>query len=48
MQSPVPQKQKIAGRSDSSGETKEAFDNIENIKAITEDKKKTDNSISSD
>jgi hypothetical protein len=43
MQSPAPQKQKIAGRSDSSEDTKEkeeAFDIIGNIEAITEDDKK--------
>jgi hypothetical protein len=40
MQSPAPQKQKIAGRSDSSGETKEAFNIIENIEAVTEEDKK--------
>jgi hypothetical protein len=42
MQSPAPQKQQIAGRSDSSEETKEeeeAFDITENIEAITKDKK---------
>jgi hypothetical protein len=48
MQSPAPQKQKIAGRSDSSEENSSA-DIIENIEAITEeDKKKIDNNISSD
>jgi hypothetical protein len=47
MQSPAPQKQKIAGRSDSSEE--ESIDIIENIEAITEeDKKKTDNDVSLD
>jgi hypothetical protein len=37
MQSPAPRKQKIAGRSDLSKDTKEeeAFDIIENIEAIT-------------
>jgi hypothetical protein len=42
MQSPAPRKQKIAGRSDSSKDTKEeeAFDIIENIKAVTEEDKK--------
>jgi hypothetical protein len=40
MQSPAPQKQKIAGRSDSSEES--AGNIIENIEAVTEeDKKKT-------
>jgi hypothetical protein len=51
MQLPAPQKQKIAGRSDSSEDTKEeeAFNTIENIEAVTEeDKKKIDNDISSD
>jgi hypothetical protein len=51
MQSPVPQKQKIAGRPDSSEDTKEkeeAFDIIENIGAITEDDKKEAESDSSD
>jgi hypothetical protein len=50
MQSPAPQKQKIAGRSDSSEDTKEeAFDIIENIEAVTEeDKKEEAESDSSD
>jgi hypothetical protein len=49
MQSPAPQKkQKIAGRSDSSEDTKEEFGIIENIEAITEeDKKKEEESDSS-
>jgi hypothetical protein len=47
MQSPAPQKQKIAGRSDSSEES--TNDIIENIEAVTEeDKKNTDNDISLD
>jgi hypothetical protein len=48
MQSPAPQKQKIAGRSDSSEESTD--DTIENIKVVTEekDKKKTDDDVSSD
>jgi hypothetical protein len=37
MQSPAPQKQQIAGRSDSSQDTNEAFDIIENIEAVTEE-----------
>jgi hypothetical protein len=41
MQSPTPEKQRIR-RSDSSEETKEAFDIIENIKAVTEEDKKED------
>jgi hypothetical protein len=48
MQSPAPQKQKIAGRSDSSEYTKEAFDIIENIKAVTEEDKKQEAEESSD
>jgi hypothetical protein len=39
MQSPAPEKQKIR-RSDSGEETKEAFDIIENIEAVTEEDKK--------
>jgi hypothetical protein len=49
MQSSAPQKQKIAGRSDSSEDTKEeeAFDIIENIEAITEDNKKEEAELDS-
>jgi hypothetical protein len=50
MQSPVPQKQKIAGRSDSSEDTKEeeAFiDIIENIEAATEEDKQEAESYNS-
>jgi hypothetical protein len=48
MQSPAPQKQKIAGRSDSSEDTEEAFDIIENIEVVTEEDKKQETEESSD
>jgi hypothetical protein len=46
MQSPAPQKQKIASRSDSSEESTD--DIIENIEAVTEEDKKQEAEESSD